>query len=135
MRLSSIFEELHWVLITFFIYIIFVVHHNYKLDAYNKQIQGKTALEVMLYEEGASWKYLAFSFILIIVGCTLVFYYWKYRRYIYENINMILLLLCIFLIVISFIFTITYINNPILQAAMVVVIGGGFILGAMSDSF
>lgn len=134
MSWRSLVEELHWVLVTFIVYITFVIHHNYKLDEYNKLIQGKPALEIMLYEAGASWKYLAFSFVLIIVGCFLIFSYWRYRINIYENVNMMLLLLFIVLIAVSFVFTIIYINNPILQAASVVVIGGGFIVGAMSDS-
>lgn len=112
------------------VYIMDVIFHNYRLIRFNKELEGLSSFEVMLYDDGASWNYLAWSFILIALGLALIYWFWKSRTYIYESKDLLVLLVLALIIFVSFIFTIHAINNPILQSACVVVICIG--IGAIS---
>lgn len=112
------------------VYIVDVIFHNYHLTRFNKELEGLSSFEVMLYDNGASWNYLAWSVILIVLGLALIRWFWKSRTYIYESKDLLILLVLALIVFVSFIFTIHTINNPILQSACVVVICLG--VGAIS---
>lgn len=109
----------------FVFYMADVIFHNCKLMKYNEEIKNLDYLAVMLYNDGASWRYLMWSIILIVIGLILIYFYWRTRYYWETDKDLIITFILALLILISFIFTILIINNPILQSACVVIIAIG----------
>lgn len=107
------------------LYILFVIKHNIKVSRFNKELINKSAFEIMLYKDGASWGLLTISILLIIVGLILIYFYWRSRIYIDDSTDLVITLALAALIIISFIWTIIEINNPILQSACFVIVAIG----------
>ncbi|MEX2803862.1 hypothetical protein AB3329_01910 [Streptococcus sp. H31] len=104
------------------LYIIDVIFHNYKLKQFNQELEGLNSIEVVLYKNGASWNYLGWSVILILIGLLFIYWFWKSRRHIYDAEDFWVLIGLTLIIFVSFIFTIVFISNPILQSVCVVII-------------
>src|SRR5699024_2643822 len=106
------------------IYSVLAIRHNFKVLEYNKLLIGKNSFEVMIFDNGASWRYLTGSIIYVFVGVVSIYFIWSTRRYIDDESVLEFIIFCleILFIIGLIIFTIYSINNPILQSELAVIV-------------
>lgn len=104
-------RELTWEYVVFSCYLVSSIIFCILLNSYNKKLKGKNPLEVMLYENGSSWNYLIWAFILIIAGCIILTVFWSFRNKVVHTESVLTLLGLIILtvvIIISILFKILF---------------------------
>ncbi|MFM1524539.1 MULTISPECIES: hypothetical protein [Helcococcus] len=114
------------------LYSIISIIYEINLNNFNKELVNKSAIEIMFYNSGKAWSYLIFAIFLVIIGIVIVYYFIKefikdFKNDITEEKLLINIFTLIFVIFFIFI-TIILINNPILQAALIVLFGGSIVL-------
>lgn len=87
----------------------------------------------MLYENGSSWNYLIWAFILIIAGCIILTVFWSFRNKVVHTESVLTLLGLIILTVVIIIMLIYFIQNPILRAVAILFLGGSSLISALND--
>lgn len=126
-------RELSWEYIVFSIYLVCSIIFCSLLNSYNKKLTGKNPLEVMLYENGSSWNYLIWAFVLIIAGCVILSVFWKFRNKVSNTESVLTLLGLIILTAVIIIILIYFIQNPILRAVAILFLGGSSVMAALND--
>lgn len=126
-------RELTWEYVVFSCYLVSSIIFCILLNSYNKKLKGKNPLEVMLYENGSSWNYLIWAFILIIAGCIILTVFWSFRNKVVHTESVLTLLGLIILTVVIIIMLIYFIQNPILRAVAILFLGGSSLISALND--
>lgn len=126
-------RELTWEYVVFSCYLVSSIIFCILLNSYNKKLKGKNPLEVMLYENGSSWNYLIWAFILIIAGCIILTVFWSFRNKVVHTESVLTLLGLIILTVVIIIMLIYFIQNPILGAVAILFLGGSSLISALND--
>ncbi|WP_220484818.1 hypothetical protein [Limosilactobacillus fastidiosus] len=87
----------------------------------------------MLYDNGSSWNYLIWAFVLIIAGCVILSVFWKFRNKVSNTESVLTLLGLMILTAVIIIMLIYFIQNPILRAVAILFLGGSSFMAALND--
>lgn len=132
-RITNIFNEISWQIMGTFLYLLISTFYLISLNNFNKLIIGKNYIEIMTYNNGKAWFYLTFSFLLMILGASMTYWLWKSKLLVSTIDSIISLFICIIIIIIICISIIIYIQNPILRAAFIVILGGSAFASTIND--
>ena len=121
-------KRLLYYIALFLIYSTISIKYLVSLNNFNKLIINKRFIEIVIYNDGASWRYCIGALVLILIGIVFIYYLFKYRSSLDNLIDIIIIILVIISILAICVLIIYFIQNPILRAIFTTLLSGGMFI-------